>query len=309
MNDKPHISVLYNEVIDLFAPVEMTRFIDATLGAAGHSLGILEGHPELKEFVGVDQDDVALEIAKEKLAPFKNKLQLIKGNFRDLEKLAPSEKYDGILVDLGVSSMHFDEGARGFSFRFDAPLDMRMDQSQPLTAKEVVNSYSEGDLGRIFRDFGEEKYWRRAAKEIVKRRAEKEIETTFELREVLDPIWPAYVKRKATAPVTKVFQALRIEVNGELEAIRAFLPQALSLLNPKGRLAVISFHSLEDRLVKRFFQEAASDKVSTSGRGGVFLDKEPHVKLVTRGACKPTEEEISQNPRSRSARLRVAEKL
>jgi 16S rRNA (cytosine1402-N4)-methyltransferase len=309
MNDSvQHTSVLYEEVLEAFKPVRLKRFVDGTLGAGGHSLGILRKHPELEQLFGIDQDDTALNIAKKRLTDFNERVTFVKGNFSNIKELV-KEPVEGILVDLGVSSMQFDEGERGFSFRFDAPLDMRMDRSQELTAKEVIMTYTEKELGKIFRDFGEERYWRRAAKEICKKRKEHPIETTFALKECLDPIWPAYRKRQGIDPITKIFQALRIEVNGELDCVTNFLPQAIDLLNPGGRLAVISFHSLEDRLVKRAFQEASSDKVSTSGRGGVFLDKEPIVRAVSRGAIAPSEKEIAVNRRSRSAKLRIIEKL
>lgn len=309
MNESaPHTSVLFKEVLNAFHDVRLERFVDGTLGAGGHSLLLLQDHKELGCLIGIDQDKEALKIAGERLRPFQNRVELIHGNFSDLKNLV-KEPVNGILVDLGVSSMQFDQGERGFSFRFDAPLDMRMDRSQALTAQEIIMTYSEQELGRIFRDFGEEKYWRRAAQAIVKQRDAKPIETTFALKECLDPIWPAYRRRQGINPITQIFQALRIAVNGELDRIIKFIPQAIDLLERGGRLAVISFHSLEDRIVKKAFQEAASDKVSTSGRGGLFLNKEPLVKLVSRGPLTPTEEEIEENPRARSAKLRIVEKL
>ncbi len=306
----PHISVLLNEILRFYEDRQLRFFVDGTLGAAGHAAAILEAHPEIELFIGIDQDETALAIAKQRLVKWKDKVLLIKSNFEDLSMQLDKHKIstvDGLLFDLGVSSMQFDIPEKGFSFSHDGPLDMRMDAEALLTAEEIINSWSEQDIGRVFRDYGEEKQWRLAARTIVKAREEKPIRTTRELVAVLNPIFSW--KKKGINPLTLIFQGLRIAVNRELDVLEKLLPQALERLNPGGRLSVISFHSLEDRIVKNLFRYAADDKVSTSGIGGVFLDKKPTIEQVTRKPIVPTDEEIQVNPRSRSAKLRVAEKL
>ena len=298
-----HESVLLNEVLRGFEGINLRTFVDGTLGAGGHSQAILSAHPEITRLFGFDQDPDALKIARERLQL--SKCQLIHANFVDIPSYV--SEADGILLDLGVSSMQLDRAEKGFSFMRDGPLDMRMNPKEPLTAESIVNSWSEKDLGRIFRDYGEEKRWRRAAGVIVEARLKKPIQTTLELSALLEPALRDY--KSKIHPATRVFQALRIAVNRELERLEAFLPQALALLNPGGRLAVISFHSLEDRIVKHFFRTAASDKVSTSGLAGLFLDKIPEGRLLTTKPWEASDTEVARNPRSRSAKLRVIEKL
>lgn len=307
----PHQSVLLQEVIQSFDTIHpLHYFVDGTLGAGGHSAAILEAHKELTTLIGIDQDPTALELASQRLKPWRDKVNLMRGNFASLIELVSSldlKKIDGMLLDIGVSSMQFDQAERGFSFTYNGPLDMRMNPEQSLTAAEVVNTYSEADIGRIFRDYGEEKQWRNAARTIIAARTNKPILTTFDLVEVLRPIFSW--KKKGINPLTLIFQGLRIYVNRELEVLEQVIPEAIELLAPGARLAIISFHSLEDRIVKNAFRFAASDKLNTSGIGGLFLDKEPTVKIVTRKPLCPTEEEIANNPRCRSAKLRVVEKL
>lgn len=307
----PHVPVLLQEVLDAFAKSKLGIFVDATLGAGGHSSAILENHQELKTLIGIDQDPIALATAKQRLAPWQPKVHLIAGNFSDLSahlsKIGIS-KVDGILIDLGVSSMQLDMPEKGFSFMRDGPLDMRMNPDAPLTAADIINTWSEQDLGRIFRDYGEEKQWRAAARTIIAARSKQPILTTNELANILRPIFSW--KKKGINPLTLIFQAIRICVNRELDVLETVLPQAIEALAPQGRLAIISFHSLEDRIVKNAFRFAASDKEDTSGLGGgIFLDKDPVVRMVTRRPITASEEEIAQNPRSRSAKLRVIEKL
>jgi 16S rRNA (cytosine1402-N4)-methyltransferase len=307
----PHLSVLMSEVLQAFEGSPIHLFIDGTLGAGGHAEAILKAHPEIEVYLGIDQDAEALRLAAQRLSPWKEKIQLRHGNFTQLDEWLKELKFpsvDGILVDLGVSSMQFDQAERGFSFSKEGPLDMRMNPDQSLTAAEIVNTWSEQELGRIFREYGEEKKWRLAAHAIVQARKEKSILTTLDLSAVLKPCFP-WNPKKNINPLTLIFQALRICVNRELEVLETFLSKALNLLSPNGRLAVISFHSLEDRLVKESMRLAASDKWDTSGIGGLFRDKKPTVRLVNRKPMIPTEEEIQYNPRSRSAKLRVAEKL
>lgn len=301
-----HHSVLLQEVLDSFKNRPLSLFVDGTLGAGGHSEAILQAHPEITQFIGFDQDPQALGISQERLSPFKDKLTLIHSNFSKLSEFV--KEADGILVDLGVSSMQFDQGEKGFSFMRDGPLDMRMNPHEPLTAKVIVNEWDEAAIGRIFRDYGEEKKWRRAAYAIILARKVRSIDTTAELVAVLEPVLRD--PRLKINPVTKVFQALRIAVNRELDVLETFLVQALAALRPGGRLAVISFHSLEDRIVKHFFRNAASDKVSTIGLGGgLFLDKDPQGILVTNKPIEAGEQEVRANPRSRSAKLRVFQKV
>lgn len=303
----PHISVLRDEVVGLFAPCRLKSFVDGTVGAGGHAEAILSKHPEIERFIAIDQDSDALAIAKERLSPWREKLLFIQDNFSSaIPKL--EREVDGILLDLGVSSMQLDRAERGFSFSKEGPLDMRMDRSGSLTAAEVVNTFPFGELCRIIRQYGEEKQWRRAAKAIVEARERGPIETTKELSDILRGVLISK-RGRSIDPSTLVFQALRIFVNGELEVIHRVLPRSIEKLRPKGRLAVITFHSLEDRIVKRAFRFAASDKAETSGLGAVFLDKEPEVADITRRPITAGEEELSLNPRSRSAKLRAVEKL
>lgn len=315
VNKEPHFPVLLSEFLKFFEGRSLSVFVDGTLGAGGHSAAILSKHPELQTLIGIDQDAQARAIAKEKLSPWAEKLKLVEGNFTDLkahlERLGVAG-VDGLFFDLGVSSMQLDWAERGFSFLKEGPLDMRMDPSHVLTAEEIVNEWSEQELGRIFRDYGEEDRWRIFARTIVAARPKKRITTTQELVELLTPLFPSpevIRRKKLRHPMTLVFQALRLCVNRELEVLEALIPQAISLLNQGGRLGIISYHSLEDRIVKNLFRESASDKVNTSGIGGLFLDKEPLVELLGRKPIIPTDEEMEKNPRSRSAKMRFVEKL
>lgn len=302
----PHKSVLLEEVLHAFEGRSLEFFVDGTLGAGGHSEAILRHHPEIKQLIGIDQDPSALEIAKRRLQPFESKLRLIHGNFAELEQyeLPP---IDGFLVDLGVSSMQLDQPERGFSFMQDGPLDMRMDTTKGITAAEIVNNWDEHDLAKIIRDYGEEKQWRRAARLIVEEREKTPFTTTLQLAQLFREKLHKGAK-KGLHPATLIFQALRIAVNGELEVIEKVLPAVLKLLKPGGRIAVISFQSLEDRIVKNLFRYWAEDKESSSGVGGIFRDKVPEGKVLTRKPTEATDAEIGENPRSRSAKLRVFEK-
>lgn len=307
----PHISVLLNEVVEFFAGIRIEYFVDGTLGAGGHSKAILESHPEIKMLIGIDQDPIAREIALQRLAPWQEKVKIIPGNFSDLPKYLSSlaiKKVDGILLDIGVSSMQFDLPEKGFSFMHDGPLDMRMDPNNELTAELIINTWSESELGKIFREYGEEKRWRLAARKITETRKEKPITTTLQLAEILKKALPVPFAKRGIHPATLIFQALRIAVNEELDVLKKILPEAINALNSRGRLAVISFHSLEDRIVKDAMRFAASDKMNTDGIGGMFLDKDPTVTLLTKKPIEPSDEEVAANPRSRSAKLRVVEK-
>lgn len=306
----PHLSVLVKQILASFENNSLRVFVDGTLGAGGHAEYILKNHPEITHFVGFDQDPSALKLAEERLKPWKDKIHLIHANFehfdQHLDKLG-IPKIDGMMLDLGVSSMQLDQPEKGFSFMNNGPLDMRMDPTNELTAEIIINDWSEQEIGRILREYGEEKQWRSAARAIVHARKEKPITSTGQLAEILRPVL-AWKAKKGINPLTLTFQGLRICVNRELEVLETVLPKAIERLESGGRLAVISFHSLEDRIVKNILRFAADDKYDTSGIGGVFLDKVPEVRLITRKPLVADDEEIAQNPRSRSAKLRVIEK-
>lgn len=307
----PHFSVLVNEVVQAFSPLTIRVFVDGTVGAGGHAAAVLESHPEIECYLGIDKDLVALEIARKRLAPWEKKVVLKQGSFTQIREFLSSLSHssaEGVLVDLGVSSMQLDESSRGFSFMREGPLDMRMNQHLGITAADIVNTWGEEELGQLFRDVGEEKQWRKAARLIVERRKITPFVTTTDLVNML--YGPLQRKaKKGIHPLTLIFQALRIAVNGELEEASSFIPEAIDLLSPKGRLAVISFHSGEDRIAKNTMRQAASDKVETSGIGGMFLSKIPTVSLITKKPIEPNEKEIEINPKSRSAKLRIIEKL
>jgi len=305
----PHISVLLNEILSFYEDRPIRFFVDGTLGAGGHSEAILKAHPEIEKLIGIDQDDLSLATAKKRLEPFGDKVVFIKGNFEDLDKYlktANIKHVDGMLFDLGVSSMQLDIAEKGFSFSKDGPLDMRMNQDSQLTAAEIINTWSEKEIGRVLREYGEEKYWRKAASAIVLARNEKLIKTTTELADLLRPLFSW--KKKGVNPLTLIFQGLRIAVNRELEVLEKMIPKALESLGKGGRLSVITFHSLEDRIVKNLFRFEASDKFDTVGLGGVFKDKVPTIKILTKKPIPPSDDEVKINPRSRSAKLRCVEK-
>ncbi len=288
-----HIPVLLEESTDLLLESGGKVFVDCTLGAGGHTRRILEKNPEAY-VIGIDQDEEVIEIAKENLKEFGDRFSIYKANFADIDLVLEAEgvdKVDGFLFDLGVSMFQL-KSKRGFSFQIDAPLDMRMDKEQKLTAYRVVNEYQERELARIFWEYGEEKFSRKIARAIAEYRKKKPIETTKELVEIVVSVFPEKLKHGRIHPATRVFQAIRIEVNRELEVLKTALEKTIDLLNPRGRLALISFHSLEDRIVKNFFREHKD----------VF-------KVLTKKPITPSEEEIRMNPASRSAKLRAGERL
>lgn len=305
-----HISVLLNEAIDGLNLKENGIYIDATLGYAGHSSHILKKITRGCLFA-FDQDIDAINYSKEKLSKIANNFVIIKSNFVNMkEELLKRnvEKVDGILFDLGVSSVQLDEVGRGFSYHNDAKLDMRMDRSNPFSAYDVVNSYSEAELVRIFYKFGEEKYSKSIARNIVKYRENKNIETTLELVDIIKDSIPEKAKREKH-PARRIFQAIRIEVNHELDILDKAINDSLSLLNVGGRLCVITFHSLEDRIIKKIFKEkTAVDKV-IKGLPNIPLESLPDFRLVNNKVIEPTEEELKNNPRARSAKLRIIERI
>ncbi|MES2344530.1 MAG: 16S rRNA (cytosine(1402)-N(4))-methyltransferase RsmH [Chlamydiota bacterium] len=297
---RPHLSVMLQEFLDFFSENQIKTFFEGTLGAGGHAEKLLESHPEIKTYIGCDRDPVALELAEKQLAPWKKKLVLVEGDFADIDEILKEKKVksiDGCFFDLGVSSMQLDQGERGFSFSKEGPLDMRMGdmrmgRSSALNAEEIVNKWTEKKLGDIFREYGEEPRWRKAAKAIIDARRKKPIKTTLELADVI--INSIGRSRKKLHPATLVFQALRICVNNELGALKDGLSKAIEKLSSGGRLGVISFHRLEDRIVKEMFKEAYQNKT---------------LKILTKKPLVPTSQEIKINPRSRSAKMRFAEKI
>lgn len=313
-----HSSVMAKEVLDGLAVKQGGVYVDGTLGGGGHSKLILEASSPDGFLIGIDRDDDALKEASIVLEDFKDRVAIVKGNFRDIESITTKvirEKelngIDGIVFDFGVSSYQLDKAERGFSFLRDAGLDMRMDRSKGETAADLVARLSEEDLKNIFWNYGEEKKSLTAAKAIVAAREVKPIETTLELASIIEKaIGPkGYSKRKTKHPATKVFQALRIAVNDELASIEEGLTSAMEVVKPGGRICAISFHSLEDRIVKSYFRELETGCICPKDFPECRCGRKPKVRLVKRRAIKATDIEIESNPRSRSARLRVAEKL
>lgn len=306
-----HVSVLLNECLDNLAIKEDGIYVDCTLGGAGHSSHILERLSEKGMLIGIDQDTDALRAAKERLKKYNN-VKYVHNNFYNIDSILEEleiEKVDGILMDLGVSSYQLDEGERGFSYMKDAPLDMRMNRDNDFSAYDVVNKYSVDELFRIIKDYGEEKFARRIANFIVERRETKNIETTLELVEIIKDAIPAKARREGPHPAKRTFQAIRIEVNGELRILNKAIEDGVKRLNKGGRMAIITFHSLEDRIVKLKFRELADPCTCPKDFPVCVCGKEAMVKLVSRKAIDPTAEEIEENPRSRSAKLRVIERI
>lgn len=308
-----HVTVLLNETVDELNIKPSGVYVDCTLGGAGHSEYLLSQLDETGHLYAFDQDQTAIDFAEKKLAPYveKNMVTFIKSNFKNLKtelnQLGVTE-VDGILYDLGVSSPQLDEAERGFSYHQDAPLDMRMDQEAELTAKELINTYDYHELVKIFYRYGEEKFSKQIAREIEKRRQEKEITTTGELVEIIKDVIPAPARRKGGHPAKRVFQAVRIAVNDELGVIEESLEQAIEMLSLHGRVSVITFHSLEDRIVKTMFKEYSQPKDTPPGLPVLPEEFEPLLKLVNRKPIVASEEELTENNRARSAKLRVAEK-
>lgn len=304
-----HLPVLLEEVLEGLRPFTGGRYVDCTVGGGGHSRAILEASEPAGRLLGLDQDPAALEAAGKALAPFGSRVTLKKANFRRLLEAAREagfDQADGVLFDIGVSSPQLDEGERGFSFHQDAPLDMRMDPEGPVTARDLVNGLEAAELTRLLRDYGEERWARRIADFIVRNRP---LETTGQLVEVIKAAIPAAARRTGPHPARRTFQALRIAVNDELGALEEGLGQALDLVRPGGRVAVITFHSLEDRIVKQAMQAWARGCSCPPDLPVCVCGRKPRARLVSRKPLTAGEEELSRNPRSRSAKLRLAEKL
>lgn len=304
-----HYSVLLNEAVDGLAVKEDGIYVDCTLGGAGHSLEILKKLTTGKLYA-FDQDIVAIENAKKKLIDYKDKVVFIKSNFKnikyELNKLG-IEKVDGILYDLGVSSPQLDTPERGFSYNFDTRLDMRMDTDSELSAYEVVNNYDYHELVKIFYRYGEEKFSKQIARKIEQKRAQNPIETTFELVEIIKEAIPAAARRKGGHPAKRTFQAIRIAVNNELGVFESSLEQAIDLVNIGGRIAVITFHSLEDRLCKQIFNSYAKEQNIPRNLPIIPSEYQQKLKLINKKPMLPSKKEIEENNRSRSAKLRIVE--
>lgn len=308
-----HEPVLLNEVLQVLDPQPGQVFLDGTVGGAGHSREIIKRLLPGGRLVAVDRDREALAAARAALAPYAEHVVFVHRNFRDIKQILRElsiEGVDGILLDVGVSSHQLDTEERGFSYHGDAPLDMRMDRSLPLSAADLVNTWSEEELARIIRDFGEELWARRIAAFIVARRKEKgPITKTGELVEVIKNAIPARARRRGGHPARRTFQALRIAVNDELGALENAVRDGMECLNPGGRLAVISFHSLEDRIVKKAFQNAAAGCQCPPGLPKCVCGRRPMVRILTAKPIIASDEEVNRNPRARSAKLRAVQKV
>jgi 16S rRNA (cytosine1402-N4)-methyltransferase len=306
-NETPHHPVLYNEIIHLLQPQRNGFYVDGTLGAGGHAWGLLDASSPDGRLLGLDVDPQALELARDRLADFGERAVIRKASYASLSeqlRLLGWQPVQGILLDLGASSMQFDTAERGFSFREDAPLDMRFDPDNPLSAADLVNSLSEGELADILFQYGEERRAYQVARAIVQARP---IGGTVELARVVARVTGS--GKQGMHPATRTFQALRIAVNHELESLSAFLPQGVEALAPGGRLAVISFHSLEDRLVKQYLRRESSDCICPPRQPVCTCGHRASLREITRRPIQPEEAEVRINSRARSARLRVAEKL
>jgi 16S rRNA (cytosine1402-N4)-methyltransferase len=303
----PHLPVLYHESINLLQPKSRGKYVDGTLGAGGHAKGILKASQPDGKLLGLELDSQALEIAKSGLSTFGKRTTLIKGSYANMTEHLNSigwQCVDGILLDLGLSSMQLDMAERGFSFIKDAPLDMRFNESQPLTAAEIVNKWSEKDISNILREFGEEPRSKQIAAAII---AHRPLNSTQELATLVLAIYKG--KRGKIHPATRAFQSLRMAVNNELENLKQGLNESVSALCNGGRLAVISFHSLEDRIVKQFFQRECHDCICPNEQPICTCGHKATLRLITKKVIIPSQEEVERNPRARSAKLRVAEKL
>ena len=306
-----HIPVMRDRVIEMFAPalnVSDPLLIDGTLGLAGHTESLLKEFPNLK-IIGIDRDPIAIERAKERLGELASRVEFVNETYDQIEKVLAGRKINAVLLDLGVSSIQLDETNRGFSYAHDAPLDMRMNANDSLTAAEILNSYDVKDLTYILGTYGEEKFAKRIAQELVKRRSNKSWTTTFELVELIKDVIPAPARRTGGNPAKRTFQALRIAVNNELQILEKAIPQAMAALMVGGRILVLSYHSLEDRIVKNAFKEQSSVIDALPGLPILLSKKKAPFELVNKKAEQASDAEIVSNPRSTSVRLRVAQRV
>ena len=306
-----HVSVLLNECMEALNIKEDGIYVDCTLGGAGHSSQIAARLSKDGMLIGIDQDKDALSAAKKRLENFGN-VKYVHNNFYNIDSILTElnvEKVDGILADLGVSSYQLDEASRGFSYMQDASLDMRMNRDNDFSANDIINNYSEDELYKIIKEYGEERFAKRIANFIVNRRIEKPIETTFELVDIIKAAIPAKMRRDGPHPAKRTFQAIRIEVNSELKILNKTIEDGVNRLNTGGRMAIITFHSLEDRIVKLKFRELENPCNCPKEFPVCVCGKKPVVKVISKKGIAPTEKEIEENPRSRSAKLRIIEKL
>ncbi|GAW92152.1 16S rRNA (cytosine(1402)-N(4))-methyltransferase RsmH [Calderihabitans maritimus] len=307
-----HIPVMLEETIELLAIKPEGIYVDCTLGGGGHSRAILDKLGKQGRLIAIDQDMEAIEAFKPYKQGFGDRVSLVHGNFvalKDILQQMGVKKVDGILFDIGVSSHQLDTPERGFSYQLDAPLDMRMDTTRELTAWHIVNNYSEADLARIIYEYGEERWARRIASFIVQARKKKPIDTSGQLVEVIKRAIPAGARKVGPHPAKRTFQALRIAVNNELEVLEKALYHAVEVLKPSGRVCVISFHSLEDRIVKKVFRQLSRACTCPPEQPICVCKSRKIVKVITKKPVTPSQEEVKRNPRSRSAKLRAAEKL
>lgn len=306
-----HKSVLLFETIEGLKIRPDGIYVDGTLGGGGHSAQIAARLEDGGRLIGIDQDQAAIDAAKSRLADFGSKVTIVRDNYRNTKSVLASlgiTKVDGMMLDLGVSSYQLDTGERGFSYRFDTPLDMRMDQRQSFCARDIVNDYSEMELYRVIRDYGEDKFAKNIAKHIVNARKNGPIETTGELNEIIRAAIPAKMRAEGGHPSKRTFQAIRIECNRELEVLKESIEELIDLLNPGGRLCIITFHSLEDRIVKTAFRQAENPCICPPSFPVCVCGRTSKGRVVTGKPILPGEEELNQNTRSKSAKLRIFEK-
>ncbi len=306
-----HISVLLNETVDSLSVHPGGVYVDGTLGGGGHSLEIAKRLGGEGTLIGIDRDEAAVSAAGARLSQFGETVRIVQGNYSSMPEIVKDlgyAKVDGIVLDLGVSSYQLDEAERGFSYMHDAPLDMRMDRRETRTAADLINTASERELFRIIRDYGEERFAQNIAKHIVERREEKPIETTGELVEIIRASIPMKLQKSGGHPAKRTFQAIRIELNGELSALEESLDGMIDLLNDGGRLSVITFHSLEDRIVKAAFRRNENPCTCPPGFPVCVCGKKPKGRVLTRKPLLPSQEETEENPRAKSAKLRVFER-
>ena len=305
-----HKSVLLNETIDGLNIKPDGIYVDGTLGGGGHAYEVCRRLGEKGSIVGIDQDAAAIEAASARLKDFGEKVTIVRSNYCDMKSKLHElgiDKVDGIVLDLGVSSYQLDTAERGFSYREDAPLDMRMDTRQKMTARDIVNDYTEADLYRVIRDYGEDKFAKNIAKHIVQARAVKPVETTAELSEIIRASIPMKFQKKSGHPAKRTFQAIRIELNRELVVLRDSLDDMIDLLNPGGRLCIITFHSLEDRIVKSAFRKNENPCTCPPDFPVCVCGKKSKGSIITKKPILPSEEELEYNSRSKSAKLRIFE--
>lgn len=305
-----HISVLLEETVGGLNVKPDGIYVDGTLGGAGHSFHIASKLSSQGRLIGFDQDEDAIKASSERLKDFNN-VTIVRSNYRNMKEELNNlgiTKVDGIMLDLGVSSYQLDTKERGFSYKEEAPLDMRMDNRNEVTARDIVNNYSQGELFRVIRDYGEDKFAANIAKHIVMAREDKPIETTTELAEIIKAAIPMKFRKQGGHPAKQTFQAIRIELNAELQVLKDSLMEMIDMLNPEGRICIITFHSLEDRIVKNIFKEAEDPCTCPKNFPKCVCGKMSKGRIITRKPILPTEEELENNSRSKSAKLRIFEK-